>query len=120
MARTNLAAQTLAGAYPALPLGGGSADFTWTTADTVNQNMTSLVNAKTVLLARNLGTGAHTITITSVADTLNRVGHITAYSIGQDKISRFGAFQTVGWANAGKLDFEADSAEVEFAVLQLP
>ena len=120
MARTNLAAQTLAGSYPALPLAGGSADLTWTTADTVNQNMASLVNLKTVILARNTGAGAHTITVTSVADTLNRTGHITAYSIGADKVSRFGPFQTVGWANAGKLDFEADSAEVEFAIIQLP
>lgn len=120
MPRTNLVAQTLAGAYPALPLAGGSADLTWTTADIVNQNMTTLVNAKTVILARNTGAGAHTVTITSQPDTLNRTGHITAYSLAAGKVARFGPFQTVGWANAGKLDFEADNAEVEFAVLQLP
>jgi hypothetical protein len=119
MARTNLAAQTLAGAYPALPLAGGSADFTWTSADVANKNMTALVENKTVLLAHNGGVGAHTITVTSQPDTLNRTGHITAYSIGAGKISRFGAFKAVGWANAGKLEFEADHADVEFAVLQL-
>lgn len=120
MARTNIAAQTLAGSYPSLPLAGGSADLTMTAADTVNQNMTPLVNLKTVVLAHNTGAGSHTITFTSVADTLNRTGDITAYACGIGKISRFGPFATVGWALAGKLQFEANHAEIEFAVITLP
>lgn len=120
MPRTNIAAQTMAGAYPALPLAGGSADLTMTGADTVNFNETPLVNLKTIVIARNTGASSRTITFTSVADTLNRTGDIEAYSIGVGKISRFGPFQTVGWASSGKLRFEASHAEVEFAVITLP
>jgi len=119
MARTNIVAQTLAGAYPALPIAGGSADLTMTTADTVNQNMTPLIDSKTVLLAFNNGATGRTVTITSVADTLNRTGDITAYALAAGKIARFGAFKTIGWANAGKLHFEANNAEVEFAVITI-
>ena len=119
MARTTITAQTLAGAYPALPIAGGSADLTMTPADTVNQNMTPLIDSKTLLLAHNTGASGRTITITSVADTLNRTGDITAYAIVAGAISRFGPFKTVGWANGGKLNFEANNAEVVFAVITL-
>lgn len=120
MPRTNIAAQTLAGAYPVTPLAGGSADITWVTADILNGNHTPLINDKTVLLARNTDVGAQTVSVLSTPDTLNREGDITDYSIGAGKVARFGPFKTVGWANAGKLEFDGATADVEFAVITLP
>lgn len=120
MARTNIAAQTLAGAYPVTPLTANSADVTETAADTVNQNDTALVDSKTVILARNSGASARTVTITSANDTLNRKGDITAYSLGVGKLARFGPFKTIGWSTGGRLLFEANHAEVLFAVITLP
>lgn len=120
MPRTTIAAQTFAGAYPSLPVAGGSADITWTTADIENGNHTPLVNDKTVLLAKNDTAGALTVTILSVPDSLNREGDIGPYSVGAGVVSRFGPFKTVGWANSGKLEFDAETADIEFAVIQLP
>ncbi len=120
MPRTNIAAQALAGAYPVLPLAADSADLAFVAADTVNFNETPLVESKTVLVARNVGASSRTVTITSVADNNNRTGDITAYSLGAGEVARFGPFKSVGWASAGKLRFEANNAEVEFAVITLP
>lgn len=120
MPRTNIAAHSFIGAYPTLPIASGGADVAFTAADVVNENSTPLVDNKTVLLAHNTDTGAHTVTVTSVADTLNRAGDISGYSIAAGKVAAFGPFKSVGWANAGVLQFNADDATIEFAVITLP
>ena len=122
MPRTNVPPQmiTAGGGYPTLPLGAGTADLTEQVADTVSLNDTALVDGKTLVLAHNTGATPHTVTVSSVADSLNRTGDITSYSVGAGKISRFGPFKTTGWANAGRLLFQADNAEVKFIVLTLP
>jgi hypothetical protein len=89
-------------------------------ADASLLNYTPLTNGKTYLLAQNTDSGAHTVTITSVADNLNRVGDITAYSLAAGVIAQFGPFQSVGWSNGGQLWFQADNALVKFAVVTLP
>lgn len=119
MARTNIAAQTLAGAYAA-PISPGGADITFVASDTSNGNDTALVDAKTVVIAQNTGASARTITFLSVPDTIGRTGDITAYSVGVGKTSRFGAFKTVGWASSGRLRFDGAHAELVLAVITLP
>jgi hypothetical protein len=119
MPRTNIAAQTFKGAYPTLPVAGNSLDITMAGADTGNGNETALVDTKTIVIAHNTNVGAQTVTITSVADTLNRTGDITTYSIGADEIAVFGPFKTVGWAHSGKLWIDASSADVQLAVVTL-
>jgi len=120
MARTNVAAQTMAGAYPSLPVAANAADLTFVGGDVANGNETPLVDNKTVLVFRNTNVSAKTVTIVSTADSLNRTGDITAYSIGAGEIARFGPFKTVGWASSGKLRFDVEHADVEVAVITLP
>lgn len=120
MPRTNIAAQTLPGAYPVIPITANTRDVTEVPGDVGNGNETTLVDSKTVILAHNVNVGAKTITFTSVVDTLNRVGHITAYSIGAGELAVFGPFKTVGWAATGKLQIDVEHADVLLAVLTLP
>ena len=121
MARVLVAAQTLPGAYPALPLGAGSRTLALQAADATNFQYTPLVSGKTVVIAENTDTGAHTVTFTSVPDNQNRPGDITAYSIAAGVVAIFGPFATLGWNQAGgQLWFQANDATVKFAVITLP
>lgn len=110
----------MAGSYPSLPISPGAADITFVASDVANGNMCSIVDNKTTLIAQNTGASARTITISSVADTLNRLGDITAYSVGVGKTSRFGPFKLVGWSSSGKLNFDGAHAELVLAVITLP
>jgi hypothetical protein len=127
MARASIAAQIFKLSngttyYPVTPLSAGTANLTWTAADVTNDHVTPIVEGKTVVFARNVGATPHTVTITSVADATNRLGHITSYSITAGALATFGPFKKSGWdqASAAGLFFEADHVEIEFAVLQLP
>ena len=123
MARTDVPAQTLAGSYPAMPAGlvAGAADLTWTAANVSDKNDTELATYKTLVLARNVGaTTARHVTFTSTTDGFGRTGDITAYAIAAGKVARFGPFGPEGWAVGGRLEFEADHVDVQFAVLTLP
>lgn len=120
MARTNLVAQTLPGAYPTLPVGVGSRELTTVAMDVVNGNDTAIVDGKTVVLFYNSDSGAHTVTFTSAADSLGRTGDITAYSIAAGRLAIFGAFKLVGWTHSGKLQIDASDVTVKVAVITLP
>jgi hypothetical protein len=120
MARTNIAAQTLPGAYPTLPPAANSLDLTTVAADIANGNETAIVDNKTVVLAKNDDVGAVTITFTSVADTLGRTGDITAYSIGAGELAVFGPFKLVGWTHSGKLWIDGSDVDLKLAVITLP
>lgn len=119
MARTNIAAQTLPGAYPALPLTPGS-NLTEVPGDVTNGNSTALVEGKTMVVAHNINVAAKTITFTSVVDAFGRTGNITAYSIAAGAIKLFGPFKLAGWSNAGNLDIDVNHADVLLAVVSLP
>lgn len=121
MPRLTIAAQIIGSAfYPVLPVAGGSLDIAFTADDDQTDRQTPLVDGKTVLLATNTDSAAHTITIGSVADSLNRSGDITAYSIAAGKTAKLGPFKSPGWANAGQLHIDISSPLVRLAVLQLP
>lgn len=120
MPRLTIAAQTLPGAYPVLPLGAGSVTLTLTGTTDQTDRETPLVDAKTVVVAYNSDTGAHTVTFTSAADSYNRTGDITAYSLAAKDIAMFGPFRSAGWATDGKLQIDVSDAKVQLAVMTLP
>jgi hypothetical protein len=120
MSRLTIAAQTLDGAYPALPYDAGAADLSFTATDDQTDRETPLVDNKTVVLAMNTDESAHTITIHSVADQFNRVGDIAAYSVDPGKVARFGPFKTSGWAASAKLLIDVSNATLRLAVVTLP
>jgi hypothetical protein len=119
MTRTTIAAQTLLGSYPALPITPAT-DVTEVPADVGNGNDTTIVDNKTIVVAHNINVAAKTVTFTSVADAFNRTGNITSYSIAAGKYKIFGPFKVAGWSNAGKLDIDANHADVLLAVITLP
>jgi hypothetical protein len=121
MPRTNIAAQTPVGPFPA----GGAVSaaalkITLTAADTSNQNKAPF-SGKDVLLAYNSDTGSHTITITSAPDEHGRSADISSYSIPAGEIHMFSFRQGgAGWQQAdGNIYFQANDATVKFAVLAI-
>jgi len=120
MARVLVAAQTTPGAYPAFPISANSLDMDFQTSDNSLGNYTPLVDSKSLVLAWNTDSSAHTITFTSVADTFNRTGDISAYSIGAGEIAMFGPFKTAGWSHSGELWIDTSNSTVELAVVTLP
>jgi hypothetical protein len=120
MARTTITSQSLLGAYPTLPISAGGADLEFTANTDPTDRSTPIVENKTVVLAYNTDTSAHTITINSAPDTFNREGDITAYSVAAGKVACFGPFKAAGWANAGVLEIDVSDPKLEVAVIQLP
>lgn len=120
MARVNVAAQTTPGAYPELPITANSLDVAFQAGDNSLGNYTALVENKTYVLAWNTDVGAHTVTITSTADTFNRTGNISAYSIGAGEIAQFGPFKQLGWSQSGQLWIDVNDNTVKLAVITLP
>lgn len=114
MPRTNIAAQNIAAVYAKSPT-----VYTYTAADVANKNLTTLTGSE-ILVARNVdGAAAHAITITST-NLNNRTGDSTQ-SLGANAFAVFQNFPTAGWQQSdGKLYFEADNVNIEFAVLKLP
>ena len=111
MARTTLAKTTVPG-----PFATDGVAVVWADADTVNLNQVKLTGRELVL-ARNTGAGAQTVTITSVA--LNgRTGHITADSIAAGAMHCYQVFPTDGWLQSdGFLYLQGSAIDIEFAVL---
>ncbi len=101
----------------------GEADYdgavlTTTAADTTNQNDCAWTGGM-VLIAHNDGVSSRTVTVTASADDLGRSTNISD-SIGAGTIVTYGPFKTGnGWRQSdGMLYFEADHADVKFAVIQ--
>ena len=123
MARVLVAPQTPPGAFPSLPVTPGSRALSEQAADPALGNYTPIVSGKTLILAHNTDSGAHTVTFTSVVDGQNRSGDITAYSIAAGAIALFGPFVTVptGWAQstpaASSLWMDANDATIKWIVL---
>ena len=122
MARVLVAAQTPPGAFPGLPVTPGSRALSEQAADTALGNYTPIVSGKTLVLAHNTDSGAHTVTFTSVVDSQNRSGDVTAYSIAAGATALFGPFvtQPAGWAQstpASSLWMDANDATVKWIVI---
>lgn len=120
MARTLIAVQAPPGSYPVLPLTALAAQFVLTVADIVNFNA-AVVTGREILLVQNTAAGAGTVTVTSIVDTLNRVGDITAYSLPANSFAILGPFSLSGWKQAdGNLYFAGSAVTILFAVIRLP
>lgn len=115
MPRTSLTPQVLAGPYEATPY----TVLTFAAADAVNGNQYKM-NGDQVLLARNTGAGARTITITSAADPYGRTKDITALSLAAGETVMFSKWNTAGWRQTdGNVYFTAEHAEVTVAIVDL-
>lgn len=90
-------------------------------ADTVNLNSTPHTG-KEIILVRNSGAVAHTVTITSVADPVyGRTGDIAAVSVPAGETRLFGPFPLEGWRQVdNRLYFQGSDAALLFTVLRLP
>lgn len=119
MPRTTITAQVPKGPYPTLQPAADALDLVMTAADVANKNQT-LLNGNLVLIVQNSGGIAYTITLTSVVDSRNRTGDITAYSLAAGDIAAFWIGQAEGWLQTdGYFYYEASNAAVKFAVLKL-
>src|SRR5687768_16823031 len=119
MARTVLTKTTALGAFGTYS--AGAAAVTMTAADATNFNSFP-ASANDLIIARNSGAGARTITISSVADEKRRTGDITTYSIAAGGVAVFGPFTTQqGWRQSdGSIYITAEHAEVLIGVIALP
>lgn len=117
MARVLVAAQTLPGSYPDLPVAANSRDLAMQAGDASLHNYTPIVDGKTVVIAQNTDSGAHTVGFVSQADDLGRTGDISAYSIGAGELAIFGPFKLKGWSDGGNLDIDVNDATVKLAVI---
>jgi len=119
MPRTTVAAQTPKGPYPGT-ISASLLDVTFTAADASNNNQTAWVGNRMLVVARNSGAGARTITITSIADTFGRTGDVTAFSLAAGEYMAF-IVERNGWQQSdGYLYWTAEHAEVLVAVLAIP
>lgn len=122
MARVTHTPRSVAVAHPTLQPAANSLDLAWTAADTTNKERIAHTG-KEIILARNSGAGARTVTVDGVA-LLGRTGSITAYSIGAGETIIIGPLPVDGWrqtsgGDAGYLTFEGEHAEVLFSTLKL-
>lgn len=120
MARTVIAAVTPKGPFPDA-VAANDLDVAETAADAANKQSTPYTG-KEVILARNTGVGARTVTFTAKADPYGATSHVTAYSIGAGELAVF-SFRDGAprWQQSdGNIYFEAEHAEVLFTVLRIP
>ncbi|KKM02255.1 hypothetical protein LCGC14_1786240 [marine sediment metagenome] len=119
MARTPITVQEAKGPYPGT-VGAGDLTLTKTAADIANQNDFA-AQGRELIIAHNTGVTPHTITITSANTRFKRTADILTYSIAADAIAHFWIGKLEGWRQTGgKVHFEADDAEVEFAIVRCP
>lgn len=120
MARTALTIQQPPGSYPALPLGALAAQLTFAAGDNGNGN-SFVSTGRELLLVQNTAGAPGTVTITSVADNLQRTGNITAYSVPAGGFAMLGPFQQAGWKQSdGTIYVDCSAATMTFAVVRLP
>jgi hypothetical protein len=112
--------QLAASFYPLTPVTPGALTLVFTAGGDQTDRNVVLANGKTCVLAYNSDDSAHTITITSQPDSVNRLGTITDYSLDPGEIALLGPFLTAGWSNAGKLDIDVDDPLLKTTILNLP
>jgi hypothetical protein len=97
----------------------GDLTIPMTAMDAVNGNSFA-ATGREVLLFQNTDSSSHTITITSVADSLGRTdASLTSYSIPANGIVAIEMKSLVGWLQSSSLVFlSTSSALVKMAVLQ--
>ena len=121
MARTNIVAQALIGAYPtAAQVSGDDMVLELTSTSDPTDRKTTLIDNKTVLLAYNSDASPHTVTITSIPDALNRVGDIVQ-TLEAGEIWVYGPCKSVGFNQTGNVLFiDVSDPTVQLSVITLP
>lgn len=126
MARTTRAKTTLLGSYPTLPLAADSADLvltamTGSSGSNGDQIAWGDFARLLVIIQNSHAVTAYTFTVTSVAgaNTLNRTGDITAYSLAAGEVAVL-IFERNGWYQSdGMLYLEANNAAVKVGAVGL-
>ena len=119
MPLTSIASLDVSGAQ--FPWATAGVELTWTAADVANKNECP-ATSQMLLIAWNSGASTRNVTVTSVPDTVTgRSGDITkALAAGKYWVWKL---VTNGWAYSDngvlKYRFEADHADVKFAILKL-
>jgi hypothetical protein len=116
MAQT-ISGQKPPGPYPVLPLAGGSADIVYNGGTTAYQ--TPIVEAKTLVIAKNTDSASHSVTITSVPDQFNRSGDLT-YTVSAGGESMLGPFQNGGWGGSNGLAVTVSDTHLNIGIITLP
>lgn len=118
MARTTLTKTTALGQFGTYS--ANAADITMTAGDASNLNQ-FVATGNDLVIVRNSGAGARTLTITSAADAQGRTGDITTYSIGAGEYAVFGPFTTVqGFRQSGGYIYiTPEHAEVLIGIVAL-
>lgn len=121
MPRTALTPISILGPYPTLPVSATTLNLTMSAADVANGN-SFLSTGKEILVVQNTDSGAHTITLGSIADALKRTGDITSYSVGAGLIAAFNfTGLNGGWVQTdGTINVNANDVSIKFAVIRLP
>lgn len=120
MSQTALTVQPVVGPYPALPVAALALAVAFAAGDNANGNSFP-VTGKEVILVQNSDSVAQTVTLSSVADALNRTGDITAYSIPAGAFAAFTPSQITGWKQTdGTMHLACSAATIKFAILRLP
>lgn len=122
MARTNVVKLVALGSSSAPYATANAADLVMAaaTGSSGSSGNMFVCSGKDILIAHNTGAGAHTITVSSVADPFGRTGDVAAYSLGAGEYAAFGPFDTTGWRQTdGYMYIEANHAEVKFGVIAL-
>lgn len=115
MPRTAMTPQVLKAPYDATPYNL----LTFAAADPTNGNQYKM-NGDQILIARNTGVAARTITVTSAPDPYGRTKDITTLSMAAGAIYMFSKFNTPGWRQTdGNVYFTAEHAEVTIAIVDL-
>lgn len=116
MPRQTIAPIVVAGPYDALPI----TNITWTPTVVADGHQVAL-NGDQLILVRNTGVGARTVTVNAVNDPFGRTtAALTAVSIPAGQMRVLPRFPITGWRQAdGMLYLTGEHAEVEFAVLDL-
>ena len=112
---------------------GGNLDYTglnltFLAADVANKEETALTGTEMIVAQNVDSAGTHNVTITSVADSLNRTknatGAVPARVGNRPGVRFFGPYKagaSSGWKQTTNLlHFEADNVNIEFAVIRLP
>lgn len=117
---TVFTAQTIKGPFEIIA--ADAADITFTAASAGAD--TFICTGRDIILIRNTGAGARTVTITSVVDEKNRTGDITTYSLAAGEFAAFGCGLTnqAGWQNTSTkaITITGSHAEITVAILRLP
>lgn len=115
-ARTDLTVVTPVSINGSIAANG--ADVAEAAGDASNGNQFTMTGGE-IIWFRNSGGSPYTVTLTSVADSLGRTGHITAYSIGAGEVAVFGPFPTYGWRQSnGKFYIDVENTAVKIQVVR--